>query len=617
MAGDESAGVLAALREAVRTGQAPDVATRQALGRLDDPAALRTAGRILAKLPAQGNDLRPLRVGVLATFTLGSFEYLLRAALVGAGAQPSIACAEYGSFEMSLATSGFPADGDPDVMVCLLAAEYFLPSRWSAGDVTALVDHLDARLDRLRELVSARAGQTRATLVLHTVPLPAEVRDALISWRARAEVSAAWHRMNAAILELAAAHRQVAVVDLTELLADCAAPARDDRLHRYADMPYTDPVLLLLAQQVRRIAQARLGLSRRVLALDLDNTLWGGVLGEVGAGGVQLGGLYPGACYTDLQHAAARLRDQGIILALASKNDADLVNPALAEHPEMVLRPEAFSAQAVNWAPKSENLRRMAQTLSLATGSFVFLDDSAFERGEVGAELPDVAVLAADGDPAHLTRTLLRHGWFDVLELTDTDRDRPRLYRTRSQRAEHSVAFATPEEYLRALDIEVTGAPVTGYTVPRAAQLAARTNQFNLTGLRFDEATTAALGADPDHLVAVFTVADRFGDEGIVGAVWVDVAAPEWRIANLVLSCRVLGRGVEFAVIEWIARRAAAAGAERLAARFVRTDRNGAVDGFLDKAGFPAPGEDDWCAVDLAGRPDNFPAWIRLRDDEQ
>jgi FkbH-like protein len=159
--------------------------------------------------------------------------------------------------------------------------------------------------------------------------------------------------------------------------------------------------------------------------------------------------------------------------------------------------------------------------------------------------------------------------------------------------------------------------PVTAYTVPRVAQLAARTNQFNLTGIRFDEATTAAMGGEPGHLVAGFGVVDRFGDEGVVGAVWADLTPRVWRIGNVVLSCRVLGRGIEFAIVEWIARRAAAAGAQRLVARFVRTDRNGAADGFLEKAGFLPSGEDGWCALDLAGRPDTCPTWIRLRDDER
>ena len=153
------------------------------------------------------------------------------------------------------------------------------------------------------------------------------------------------------------------MTDLVSALADLPFGVRDARLHSYADLPYTDAVLQLLAGQFARVAQARAGLSRKVLALDLDNTLWGGVLGEVGAAGVELGGLYPGKCYLNLQRAVRRLREQGVILVLASKNDPEAVQQALADHPEMLLRSEAFSVTAVNWSDKAGNLRQAADTL--------------------------------------------------------------------------------------------------------------------------------------------------------------------------------------------------------------------------------------------------------------
>ena len=302
-------------------------------------------------------------------------------------------------------------------------------------------------------------------MVLHTLPLPVEVRESFVSWRARAALSAAWCRLNADLLGLAAEYRQVLVVDLVSALAEQPFPARDARLHRYADLPYTDGALHVLARQVARVVQARMGLSRKVLALDLDNTLWGGVLGEVGATGVELGGLYPGSCYLNLQRSARRLREQGVILVLASKNDAAVVEDALGNHPEMLLRSEAFSVTAVNWSPKADNLRQAAESLSLSTGSFVFMDDSPFERGQVASELPEVALVAADGDPAHLVHSLLAPGWFDVLDLTETDRERPALYRTRALRTEFEGSFGTSEDYLQALQHQPrgrAGQPVRG-----------------------------------------------------------------------------------------------------------------------------------------------------------
>ena len=612
----ERRALLDLLRAAVRDGRAPEPAIRGALAGVDDPVLMRKAGTVLAGLPPDTTGLPTMRIAVLATFTVGPFEQLLRAAMVGAGALPAIATAGYRALDLTLATGGFGDPfgdgGDPDLVACLLDESYFLPGDWNAVDAAGLAASIEQRFGDLRGLVVSSLRRSAATMVLHTVPLPAEVLDTHLSLRARAAVARAWHELNAALLGLAAQHRQVVVVDLAGALADGPYPARDHRLHRYADMPYTDGALLVLANEIRRVAQARAGLSRKVLALDLDNTLWGGVLGEAGAHGVQLGGLYPGNCYQQLQRTVARLREQGVILVLTSKNDASLVAKALAQHPEALLRPDAFSVTAVNWSAKAENLRAAAASLGLPTQAFVFMDDSAFERGHVGEELPEVAVVAADGDPAYLVRSLLRHGWFDVLELTETDLRRPALYRSRALREDFSTGFGSSQDYLRALRVEVVAERVTGFGVARVAQLAARTNQFNLTGRRYDEAATAAMSTDPDHLVASFSVSDRFGDEGVVGALWVDRGGQVWRVLNAVLSCRVLGRGIELAMVAWLAGKAMAANATALRGEYVRSAKNGVAGGFWEGAGFTATGSAGVFELDLNGTPYLAPEWIRL-----
>jgi FkbH-like protein len=224
--------------------------------------------------------------------------------------------------------------------------------------------------------------------------------------------------------------------------------------------------------------------------------------------------------------------------------------------------------------------------------------------------LPEIAIVSADGDPAHLVKSLLAPGWFDVLDLTDTDRDRPALYRTRALRSDFEGGFGSSEDYLHALNIELRVEPVTEFGVARVAQLAARTNQFNLTGIRFDEARTAAMSADPHYLIASLTVSDRFGDEGVVGALWVQRNEQAWRVLNMVLSCRVLGRGIELAAIDWLAQEASEAGATALQGSFVASAKNGSAAGFWERAGFRPVAGDGVFTLDLGGGWGPAPSWI-------
>ncbi|MEU8751710.1 HAD-IIIC family phosphatase [Streptomyces chartreusis] len=615
----ESENPAAALRAAVRERRMPGHRTRRALLESGDPALARQAGRILKDLAVDGERPREVDVAVLATCTVGPFEPLLRAQLVGAGLLPALRSADYGTFGMSLATGSFTRDGDPALVAVLLDAGYFLPGDFGAAEPDVLAKYVDARLEELRGLLAGALKHTAATVVVHTVPLPAQVRNGIISVRARAQVARSWYRLNAGLLALAEEHDQVVAVDLVGELAEAPVQACDVRLHRYGDLPYGDDALLLLARLVRRVAQARAGLSRKVLALDLDNTLWGGVLGEAGPQGVQVGGLYPGNCYTELQRTVAGLREQGVVLVLASKNDRDQVEKVLTEHPDVLLRPEAFSVRMVDWSAKAGNLRRAAEALSLSTESFVFMDDSDFERAQVGDELPEVAVVSAAGDPAHLVDSLLRHGWFDVMSLTDTDRKRPELYRNRALRGDFSSGFDSSEDFLRALDLRVEVTPATEYTIGRIAQLAARTNQFNLTGIRYDEAATRRMSEDAGHLVLSVSVADRFGDEGIVGALWVERTDEVWRVLNLVLSCRVLSRGVERAAVGRLAGLAALAGARSVEGHYRPSDRNGVAADFWTGAGFtptafPQKTETQVFTLDAATAKEIAPEWIALNE---
>lgn len=608
------------LRSTIKDGRPPAVTDLRALADSGAASDFFRAGRIFASLEPGDQPFRPARIGILGTATIGPLEQILRGVLVASGILPTIDLGDYGAFDLALGAGDSPfAAREHDVVLCLLDDTYFLTKDWDASDVEALTDAVTSRVAALCELAVAAAERSSATILLHTVPLSAEVRDSVIGWHARTALSRCWSRLNTSLLELAEAHRRIEVADFAGVAAQAAVPVVDDRLRRFADLPYTDEALLLLATEVRRFLQAKMGLSRKVLALDLDNTLWGGVVGEVGTAGVQLGGLYPGNCYRDLQRTVLRLRQQGVILVLVSKNDESLVEAAFEEHPEMVLHLPMFSAVAVNWSDKAGNLRRAAADLDLATNSFVFMDDSAFERGQVARDLPEVALVPADGDPAYLIRSLLSRGFFDVMDVTSEDRRRPERYRTRAVRRRMVESFTSVAEYLESLGIEATITRASAFDIGRVAQLAARTNQFNLTGRRYDEAETAEMAGSPDHLVIACRVRDRLGDEGLVGAAWIDRGPDRWRVRNLVMSCRVLGRGVETAMVAWTARAARSSGVPIVEGRFARSPRNGVAAGLWTDSGFRLDGERDGEQVYVLKVDEavDVPHWIRLREDSE
>lgn len=603
------------LKDAVRGGNAPTVEILGAIEASADASVFRRAGRILKdQQHSAGGEV--VDVAVFSTASVGALEPILRATLATAGMSSSISVHEYGKFGLHLSDPNLDSS-DHEIIVCLLDDGIFVPRDWTGGDITTLQAAIKERVTTVADMLTAAARRRTASIIVHTVPLPEELRNSVISFSARAAVSRTWCELNFTLLSLAVDLQNVEIIDFVSVLAGAACQAIDNRLRRYADIPYTDDALFLLAKEIRRFVSAKKGRSRKALALDLDDTLWGGIIGEVGVTGVQLGGLYPGNCYRDLQRTVSRLRDQGVVLALVSRNIPEVVDAALRDHPQMVLRADQFTAMAVNWSAKTDNLRQIAAGLELSVDSFVFMDDSPFECGSIAHELPEVAIVAANGEPADLVAALLDRGLFDVVEFTETDLKRPQHYRARTQRIAFADGFSGSRNYLTALGTELTIEPANEFSTGRIAQLAVRTNQFNLTGDRFDAAETTAMLGDGRHLVISCHVADRFGDEGIVGAAWVVCGRDIWQVRNLVLSCRVLGRGVETAMAGWLAARAFDRGATTLEGRFVRSERNGIAEDFWEQSGFVQVGkraEADIFVLNLDSSVDQLvPPWIRLQ----
>ncbi|QFG20250.1 HAD family hydrolase [Actinomadura sp. WMMB 499] len=554
-------------------------------------AELARAGRLLARLdPEEIARAHPgvpaCTVAITGHGTVAGLVPDLTAELARHGMLLRSHLTPFGTYVSELLD---PASGlyaaEPDLALCVLDGGVVfdeVPVPWTPDDVERTARQKAALL---RGLAAAFAAAGRGTLVLNTVPLERRYTAQLVDHRARARLGVVWREFNTALLELAAEQPGVVVLDLDPLVG-AAGAAEDPRPSVYAKAHLPAEVLTGYAREAGHLARHLAGRTGKCLVLDLDGTLWGGTLGDDGPDGIQVGEGPRGEAFAGFQRVVRQLGSQGVLLAAVSKNDADLVRSTLRDHPGMVLREDDFVRVVANWRPKPDNLAELAADLGLGVGGLVFVDDSPYERGLVAHRLPEVAVVAVDGEPAWHAARLLRDGWFDVVELTREDTARPARYRAELDRRDFSAGFDSLDDYLRELGVRVDIAPAGAADAARVSQLTLRTNQFNLTTRRLSPGEVAALAGDPDTPVLTVRAADRFGDNGLVGAVFLRRRGGVLHIDNFLLSCRVFARGIEQACMAAVLLHARDSGAREVLADYRPTPRNAGAREFYPRQGF-------------------------------
>jgi FkbH-like protein len=349
------------------------------------------------------------------------------------------------------------------------------------------------------------------------------------------------------------------------------------------------------------------------VAVDADNTLWGGVVGEDGALGVLLGDDFPGSAYRDFQKLLLHWRRQGVLLTLLSRNNEADVWEVFDRRPEMVLRREDVSGWRIGWEPKPDNLRALAEAMSLGLDSFVFIDDDPMEVERMRAAWPEVACVQLPADPARIVDEVARHRLFERLRTTTEDRGRAGMMADEGRRSELRSRLS-PQEFLASLQLRVRVFDAAEEHVARITQLVNKTNQFNLTTLRRDEAEIRRLMAAADHRVYGLSAQDRFGDYGLTGAAILRDLGPSCEIDTFLLSCRILGREVETAFLAALAREAGRRGRREMVARYVPTARNAPAADFLPRHGFARDPAGRWMAA-LAAIPP-VPGHVTLAPDD-
>lgn len=596
--------------------RAHDLLTR--LGRADpSPATVEWAMHARTRLP---DTFGPrARVAILSTFTLEPARPFLDLELRAAGFVPEIYVAPFGAWEREVRDprSGLRAFA-PDAVVFALAADDLLPQLSGAPPADALRAAGADAAERIGSAVAALRGWSPAAAIVHSLvsawpdPLgPAAGPDGRN--RVLEEVNA---RVAGRLFDFPDAW----LLDLGELLARRPGGAMEDaRLRHLARMRLGPRVLPELARAWTGFVAPLRGLTKKCVVLDLDDTLWGGVVGEEGARGVRLGEQSPGSEYVEFQRWLATLPPRGILLAAVSKNNPADALEVIRGHDAMVLREHDFAAMRINWLPKHENVQAIARELGIGTDSMVFVDDNLDERALMRRMLPGVLTVDLPDDPSGYRAALEALPQLRTLRLTAEDQARAASYQARRERDEARRDTGSMEEYLRSLEIRAAVGPATGSTLSRVAQLFARTNQFNLTTRRHDAGLLRDRAADPEWRVWTLRAADRFSDHGLVGAAAARVRDDEWTVESLLLSCRAIGFGLETALLAAVAEDARRAGATRLAGEFVRTAKNQPAADFWPRHGFhlmrTADGVQTW-ARELGPDAVPVPEWIAMEDDD-
>lgn len=554
---------------------------------------LHALGQAVARLAADDHDV--LRLGVLSNGTIDLLLPTLAASALRHGVWTHIVGTAFDQVAVEALDPQSELNQKRCHFVLLCIDHRGLPLMPCPGDperAQAAVKAASAYIDSIRGALKSASG---CTVILQTIP---QVQDSLFGNLERLVPGTLQWLIDQYNLEL-----RSRILGSSDLLLDTAALTEIVGVAQWHDpgqwmlgkFPFAHACVPLYADWVGRLIGAARGKARKCLVLDLDNTLWGGVIGDDGLAGLVLGNGSPlGEAHLRVQQVALALRERGIILAVSSKNDETIARSPFRSHPEMLLKESHIAVFQANWQDKASNLKAIADTLSIGLDSLVLLDDNPVERAQVREALPEVAVPELPDDPSLYAQTLLAAGYFEATAFTADDRQRAEQYQSNAARARVLGSATDLSAHLRSLQMRAICSPFDSLGRSRITQLINKTNQFNLTTRRYTETEVTAFEKSQSALTLQMRLTDRFGDNGMIAVVICNPVGPDWVIDTWLMSCRVLNRCVEQATLNYVVSRAKAAGIRTLIGEYLRTERNGMVKDHYLRLGFtPVQVEED------------------------
>jgi FkbH-like protein len=536
-------------------------------------------------------DEKRIRVALLSSFTIDPLAIYLDVKSRLAQLHPEIYVAPFNQYQQEILdeNSGLYAF-KPDVIILAVQAEVLVNEKFSS-EYVKLPDIEQSQIEILnsfQELLSTLTAKTYALVLVNNFIVPSFTPFGILDNKTDNGFRSFFQKINDKLAELYIKSSQVYVVDL-EAAAGKHGKARcvDPKLYYRGSVIFSKSFLPVVAEEYMGYIKALKNLTRKCIVLDLDNVIWGGIIGEDGTEGIQLGNDSPGNAYKDFQRTLLSYYNRGVLLAVNSKNNPEDALKAIREHPQMLLREKHFVAMRINWQNKIQNMIELAKEINIGLDSMVFIDDNPREREQMKQALPQVLVLDMPPSPFLYRQTLENLNDFNILTLTEEDKKRGEMYSARKRREELRESISSVEEFLKSLEMKVVIKHADYYSLPRIARLVNKTNQFNLTTRRYTDAEVRKMKETKyEFEVYSLQVSDKFGDEGIVGVAIIRKEPTVWIVDSFLLSCRVIGRKVETALLARIVADAKEQEVSAIIGEYVPTLKNAPVENFYSSHGF-------------------------------
>lgn len=527
-----------------------------------------------------------ITIGILRTFTVETLLEYFNFSLAIIPCVPKIILGELDNIEQELLDSSSELlQSSPDIVMILWRIEELHPRLiWGIDDMS-----LDQRcnacnmvIERIQNIIMQYQGD--ASLFLTTLFVPPHFTGLLHDQHRGFGIVEIVGRINLFLYEQASA-KKIRLFDLAQWVMDVGGRAMDKKMDFFARQPIAAQYALSFADGFARVVRPFVVPQSKVLAVDLDNTLWGGVLGEDGVDHLKIGNDYPGWIYWRIQQVLLGLKKRGILLVLLSKNNLEDVEEAFSVLNEMPLQLSDFSALKINWVEKHKNILEVANELNLGLDSFVFLDDQPFEQEQMQQSLPDVKVLRSSKDPLNLLNSLSTTYFFDAFAIGHEDLIRSKDYEKQVKRKILEKSMSR-EDFLFSLELKAVVRPVTDATLQRSVQMLAKTNQFNLTTKRHNSKEIRRMMDNDENVLLTLSLSDKFGDQGIVGLCIVLINKDEEMVIDsFLMSCRALGRGAEDVLWSALLEQSNKRRGNLLRATYLPSKKNMQVSGFFERQG--------------------------------